>query len=126
MYDNRRQSSSGDRGQSRYRTGAGRGSLEERRESDRTFAVATDEALVGLITRARNRLVVIAPALTQAVADALSRRFDHIGKLDVTVILDADSEVYSIAESIGCSRRVITSTPFSSAALKTIFNSRSP
>jgi len=72
---------------------AGRGSLEERRESDRTFAVATDEALVGLITRARNRLVVIAPALTQAVADALSRRFDHIGKLDVTVILDADPEV---------------------------------
>jgi hypothetical protein len=46
-----------------------------------------------LITRARNRLVVIAPALTQAVADALSRRFDHIGKLDVTVILDADPEV---------------------------------
>jgi hypothetical protein len=37
----------------------------------RTFAVASDEALVGLIGRARNRLVVIAPALTQAVADAL-------------------------------------------------------
>jgi hypothetical protein len=33
VYDNRRQSSSGDRGQSRYRTGAGRGSLEERREA---------------------------------------------------------------------------------------------
>ena len=41
-------------------------------EPNRTFAVASDEALVGLIARARNRLVVIAPALTQAVADALS------------------------------------------------------
>jgi hypothetical protein len=51
-------------------------------ESDRTFAVATDEALVGLITRARNRLVVIAPALTLAVAGALARRFDDIGNLD--------------------------------------------
>jgi hypothetical protein len=59
-------------------------------ESDRTFAVATDEAFVGLITRARNHLVVIAPALTQAVADALAPRFDDIGNLVVTAILYAD------------------------------------
>jgi hypothetical protein len=62
----------------------------------RTFAVASDEALVGLIARARNRLVVIAPALTQAVSDALSRRFDDLGRLDVTVILDSDPEVYRL------------------------------
>ena len=62
----------------------------------RTFAVASDEALVGLISRARNRLVVIAPALTQAVANALSRRFDDLGQLDVTVILDSDPEVYRL------------------------------
>lgn len=62
----------------------------------RTFAVASDEALVGLISRARNRLVVIAPALTQAVADALARRFDDLGQLDVTVILDSDPEVYRL------------------------------
>lgn len=62
----------------------------------RTFAVASDEALVGLIGRARNRLVVIAPALTQAVADALSHRFDELGRLDVTVILNSDPEVYRL------------------------------
>jgi hypothetical protein len=33
----------------------------------RTFAVASDEALVELISRARYRLVVIAPALTKPV-----------------------------------------------------------
>ena len=62
----------------------------------RTFAVASDDALVGLIARARNRLVVIAPALTQAVADALSGRFDDLGHLDVTVILNSDPEVYRL------------------------------
>jgi hypothetical protein len=62
----------------------------------RTFAVASDEALVGLIARARNRLVVIAPALTQAVADALSDRFKDLGSLDVRVILDSDPEVYRL------------------------------
>jgi hypothetical protein len=62
----------------------------------RTFAVATDEALAELISRARKRLVVIAPALTKPVADAVSRRFDELGKLSVTVILDADPEVYRL------------------------------
>ncbi len=62
----------------------------------RTFAVASDEALVELISRARSRLVVIAPALTKPVADAVSRRFDELGQLSVTVILDADPEVYRL------------------------------
>jgi hypothetical protein len=62
----------------------------------RTFAVASDEALVGLISSARNRLVVIAPALTQAIANALARRFDDLGQLDVTAILDSDPEVYRL------------------------------
>jgi hypothetical protein len=63
---------------------------------DRTFAVATDEALIGLISRARTRLVVIAPALTRLVAEALARRFVDLGKLDMTVILDSDPEVYRL------------------------------
>ena len=62
----------------------------------RTFAVATDDALLGLISSARHRLVVVAPALTQAVADALSRRFDDLEQLDLTVILDSDPEVYRL------------------------------
>src|SRR5215813_10608484 len=62
----------------------------------RTFAVASDETLLGLIARARHRLVVVAPALTQALADALSRRLYELEQLDVTVILDSDPEVYRL------------------------------
>jgi hypothetical protein len=65
-------------------------------DADRTFAVASDKALVRLISGARHRLVVIAPALTQAVADALCRRFDDLGPLDAKVILDSDPEVYRL------------------------------
>ena len=62
----------------------------------RTFTVASDEALVKLISGARRRLVVIAPALTKGVAQALCRRLDDLGELSVTVILDADPEVYRL------------------------------
>ena len=65
-------------------------------DHSRIFAVASDEAVVDLIASARTRLVVIAPALTKPVADALSRRLDDLGQLNVTVILDADPEVYRL------------------------------
>ena len=65
-------------------------------DHSRIFAVASDEALVDLIASARIRLVVIAPALTKPVADALSRRLGDLGQLSVTVILDADPEVYRL------------------------------
>ena len=61
-----------------------------------TFAVASDEALVMMIKSAQKRLVVIAPALTKPVADAISQRLDDLGKIDVTVILDSDPEVYRL------------------------------
>ena len=62
----------------------------------RTFAIASDEALVGLIAAARTRLIVIAPALTKPVADALARRLDDLDRLGVTIILDSDPEVYRL------------------------------
>ena len=65
-------------------------------DPSRIFAVASDEALVEMISSAKTRLVVIAPALTKSVADALSRRLDDLGPLSVTVILDADPEVYRL------------------------------
>ena len=65
-------------------------------DPDRIFVVATNEALVELISHARRRLVVIAPALTHAVADAVSRRSDDLEQLSVTVILDSDPEVYRL------------------------------
>jgi hypothetical protein len=61
-----------------------------------TFAVASDEALVKMIKSAQKRLVVIAPALTKPVADAISQRLDDLGTIDVTVILDSDPEVYRL------------------------------
>jgi hypothetical protein len=65
-------------------------------DHSRIFAVASDEVLVHLIASARARLVVIAPALMKPVAAALSRRLDDLGQLSVTVILDADPEVYRL------------------------------
>jgi hypothetical protein len=62
----------------------------------RIFAVASDEALVNLIASAKARLVVIAPALPKPVAAALSCRLGDLGQLSVTVILDADPEVYRL------------------------------
>ena len=59
----------------------------------RTFTTATDDSLIALIRGARNRLAVIAPALTTPVAEALAARMVHLPSLSLTVILDADAEV---------------------------------
>jgi hypothetical protein len=61
----------------------------------RTFDVASDRNLVDLISRARRRLVVICPALTEAVGEALAARLDE-GFEGATIILDADPEVYRL------------------------------
>ena len=63
---------------------------------ERTFTVATDDAVISMIQSARRRLVVIAPALSKAVANALSARFDELAELDIRVIVDADAEVYRL------------------------------
>ena len=60
----------------------------------RTFAVASDETLIALIKRAQDRLAVVAPALTTPVAEALKARSDDLDRLALTVVLDADAEVY--------------------------------
>jgi hypothetical protein len=61
----------------------------------RTFAVASDDALIDLIAAARNRLVVIAPALSVRVAKALARRLEDLGS-GMKIILDSDPEVYRL------------------------------
>ena len=63
---------------------------------ERTFTVATDDAVISMIQSARRRLVVIAPALSQAIANALAARFDELADLDIRVIVDADAEVYRL------------------------------
>ena len=63
---------------------------------ERTFTVATDDAVISMIQSAKRRLVVIAPALSKAVANALAARFDELAELDIRVIVDADAEVYRL------------------------------
>jgi hypothetical protein len=65
-------------------------------DDERTFTVATDAAVISMIESAKQRLVVIAPALSRAVANALAARFDDLECLDLRVILDADAEVYRL------------------------------
>jgi hypothetical protein len=64
--------------------------------NDRVFTTASDAAVVSLIENAKRRLLVIAPALSLAVARALSARFGEVEHLDLRVILDADPEVYRL------------------------------
>lgn len=61
-----------------------------------TFCAVNDDALIALISQALRRIVYIAPGLYLPVATALSKRFDEIGKLEVTLILDADEDVCRI------------------------------
>ena len=63
---------------------------------ERTFAVASDTSLVELIQRAKRRLVVVSPALNEPVAAALAERLKDLGQLAITVVLDADPEVYRL------------------------------
>ena len=60
----------------------------------RTFTTATDDSLIALIEGAQDRLAVIAPGLTTPVAKALATRMRELPDLSLTVILDADAEVY--------------------------------
>ena len=74
----------------------------------RTFTTATDDSLIALIAGAQNRLAVIAPGLTTPVARALAARMKELPTLSLTVILDADAEVYRMgygdAEALGIIR----------------------
>ena len=60
----------------------------------RTFTTATDESVVEMIKSAQRRLAVIAPGVTIPVARALAGRMTDLPELSLTVILDADAEVY--------------------------------
>jgi hypothetical protein len=64
-------------------------------EMDRTFDVASDDKLITLVKQARERLVIVSPALREPVAKAIADRLDT-GFPGATVILDADPEVYRL------------------------------
>ena len=60
----------------------------------RNFTTATDDSVIELIRNARHRLAVIAPGVTTPVAEALASRMVDLSRLSLTIILDADAEVY--------------------------------
>ena len=82
----------------------------------RTFTTATDESLVALIQRAHTRLALIAPAITTPVARALAVRMSDLPNLHMTIILDADAEVYRMGygdpEALEIIRNASKSTMF--------------
>ena len=82
----------------------------------RTFTAATDDSLISLIEGAKDRLAIIAPGLTTPVARALAARMRELPDLSLTVILDADAEVYRMgygdAEALEIIREVSLSKMF--------------
>ncbi len=86
---------------------------EPQSATERTFTVATDETLSELICQARDRIVFIAPGISEPVASALVSRLDE-PRLSITVILDSDPEVY----------RLGFGTPEGLAALKKQFDAK--
>lgn len=60
----------------------------------RVFTTASDDAVIEMIRSAQARLAVIAPGVTTPVAKALAERMQDMPALSLTVILDADPEVY--------------------------------
>jgi hypothetical protein len=62
----------------------------------KTFVPVDDASLVNLIKSAQRRIVFIAPGMTLQVADALGARTLDMNRLDVTVVLDADEDVFRV------------------------------
>lgn len=57
------------------------------------FAVANDATICAAIASCQQRLVYIAPGITEAIADAMSHLLQKVSNLALTVIIDTDPEV---------------------------------
>jgi hypothetical protein len=65
-------------------------------EAAKAFEVCSDDTLVQLVGSAARRLVVVAPAVSMPVANAICERWTVLGSDGVSVVLDADPEVYRL------------------------------
>src|SRR5690606_20064674 len=65
-------------------------------EANRSITIANDQTLTDLIGSAQRRIVAMAPAFSQAVAQAIQERWNVLGPDSVSVILDVDPEVYRL------------------------------
>lgn len=66
------------------------------------FTVANDKSIIGLIQKARRRLVVMAPAVSELVAAALIERLEFLGADAVTITLDVDAKTYRLGYGDPC------------------------
>lgn len=82
----------------------------------RTFTTATDDTLIELIRSAVHRLIIVSPGLTTPVAEALGGRIGFLSTRSLTVILDADPEVYRMGygdmEALEIIREASSEQPF--------------
>lgn len=61
-----------------------------------TFQEVNDASLIHFISKARQRIVFVAPGVHQPVAEALGKRLCEIDHLQVTVVIDPDEDVCRI------------------------------
>lgn len=64
--------------------------------SNDTLIAATPHAVAQFIASASHRLVVLAPAVTRVVAEAIESRWRLLGPERVSITLDVDAEVYRL------------------------------
>lgn len=58
-----------------------------------TFCEVNDASMIDLISRALNRIVLIAPGVSTHVATALGESFNDVERISITVIIDPDEDV---------------------------------
>jgi len=63
---------------------------------DDTLTRADDETIAWLVSEAKSRLIVIAPALREPVVRAIAERWSALGAKNVSVILDTDPENFRL------------------------------
>ena len=60
------------------------------------ITIANDDTVAELVRGANRELVVLAPALTESLAQAVAERWGQLGPSAVQVIIDSDPEVYRL------------------------------
>ena len=65
-------------------------------QGQRSITAASEDVLCDLIERASDRLVVMSPAVSNAVASAICRKWNQLGSSKVNVVLDLDPEVFRL------------------------------
>ncbi len=77
-------------------------------------AIAGDTQVIEFVRSARERLIFVAPAVSQAVATAICEQSAALGEAAATVILDTDPEVYRLGYGEPASLQLLETAAHSS------------